>query len=164
MTTLQVLTLLLNKFRVSLAVTACPCCVGSGGGEGWGKPPWPLCRRSSKVSSTELESLGFEAESSGGGGGLGTCLCGTGCVVTARAPFLSFLPCVEKPWSDFLCLHVQVENGPSEFALYIAHESGGKCLPFLLAHKNKSLCLFGGLTDHAPSLRPHWLVRRAQGS
>lgn len=30
-------------------------------------------------------------------------------------------------WSDFLWLPVQVEDGPSEFALYIVHESGGKC-------------------------------------
>lgn len=43
---------------------------------------------------------------------------------------------LEKPWSDFLSLPVQVENGPSEFALYIVHESGGKCLPLIPDHKN----------------------------
>lgn len=42
---------------------------------------------------------------------------------------LSSLSCLEKPWSDSLSLPVQVENSPSEFALYIVHESGGKCLP-----------------------------------
>lgn len=30
-------------------------------------------------------------------------------------------------WSDFLWLPMQVEDGPSEFALYTVHESGGKC-------------------------------------
>ena len=43
---------------------------------------------------------------------------------------------LEKPWSDFLSLPVQVENGPSEFALYIVHESGGKCLPLIPDHKD----------------------------
>lgn len=62
------------------------------------------------------------------------------------------LSCLEKPWSDFLLLPVQVENGPSEFALYIVHESGGKCLPLLPDHKNKSPCPFGKLTSCAPSL------------
>lgn len=53
-------------------------------------------------------------------------------------------------WSDFLFLPTQVENGPSEFALYIVHESGGKCLPVLPYHKHQSLCPCGKLTDHAP--------------
>lgn len=56
------------------------------------------------------------------------CVCGTGGVVTARDRSLS---CFIKPCSDFLSLPAQVENGPSEFALYIVHESGGKCLPVL---------------------------------
>uniref|UniRef100_A0ABI7WXT8 Ras-associating domain-containing protein n=1 Tax=Felis catus TaxID=9685 RepID=A0ABI7WXT8_FELCA len=43
----------------------------------------------------------------------------------------------------------RVENGPSEFALYIVHESGGKCLPVLPDHENKSRCPFGRLTGHA---------------
>lgn len=81
---------------------------------------------------------------------MGTSVCSTGGVAPARDPFLSHLI---KPWSDFLSLPAQVENGPSEFALYIVHESGGKCLPVLPDHKNQSLCPFGKLTDHAPSLR-----------
>lgn len=52
-----------------------------------------LGRRSSRVSSDELESLGFvrETDRELEGEGLGTCVCGTGCVVTARDCFLSLL-------------------------------------------------------------------------
>lgn len=55
-------------------------------------------------------------------------------------------------WSDFLSLLVQVENSPSEFALYIVHESGGKCLPLPQIIKTKD-CPLDSLTDHVPSLR-----------
>ncbi|XP_020927529.1 ras association domain-containing protein 4 isoform X3 [Sus scrofa] len=44
----------------------------------------------------------------------------------------------------------RVENGPSEFALYIVHESGGKYLPLLPDHKHRGLCPFSKLTDCAP--------------
>ncbi|XP_028337912.1 ras association domain-containing protein 4 isoform X2 [Physeter macrocephalus] len=55
----------------------------------------------------------------------------------------------------------RVENGPSEFALYIVHESGGECLPLLPDHKHKSPCPFGKLTSCARSLG--WPVQRARG-
>uniref|UniRef100_A0A8C2RYG6 Ras association domain family member 4 n=1 Tax=Capra hircus TaxID=9925 RepID=A0A8C2RYG6_CAPHI len=52
----------------------------------------------------------------------------------------------------------RVENSPSEFALYIVHESGGKCLPLTrvpihLASSPTELLLCG----------LSWLVQRAQG-
>lgn len=142
MTTLQVLTLLLNKFRVSLSTSSIvPMMVVCGFvGTGWGKAGGSclrhLGRRSSKVSSDELESLGFEIETDREleGEGLGTRVCGTGVWLLPGIAF--FLSCLKKPRSDFLSL-LQVENGPSEFALYVVHESGGKCLPLPLEHKNK---------------------------
>ena len=152
MTTLHVLTLLLNKFRVSLAMSGLApggwwfaVLLEEGAGKGWGRCPWFLGRRSSKVSWTEAASLGSRA-------GRGKDPWGLVCVALGVwfLPGIPFCPsCPRKPWSDCLSLPVQVENGPSEFALYIVHESGGKCLPVLPDHENKSRCPFGRLTGHA---------------
>lgn len=82
-------------------------------------------RRLNEVSSAELaEEMLCEFK----GVVLGICVC-VALGMWLLPGVLFSLSCIEKPWSDFLSLPVQVENGPSEFALYVVHESGGKCLP-----------------------------------
>lgn len=100
-----------------------------------------LGRRSSRVSSDELESLGFVRETDRELRGKAWELVSVALGVWSLLGIAFFLSCLKKPWSDFLSL-LQVENGPSEFALYIVHESGGKCLPLPLDHKNKRLTVW----------------------